>query len=69
MQRPEIVAGRELTIGVPRLPPRFVRHDQDESVQSRIVRFDPLKTLLGDLHGSDFAGAEPTAEFLDGHHG
>jgi hypothetical protein len=67
VQRPEIVAGRELTVGVARLLPRGVRHDQDEGVQSRVVRFDPLKTLLGDLRGRDFARAEPTAEFLDGH--
>ena len=52
VQRSAVVAGGELAVGVARLLPRLVGHDQDEGVQPRVVRLDPPQALVGDLRAT-----------------
>jgi hypothetical protein len=61
-----VVAGGEATIGLACLLPRFVRHDQDEGVQSRVVA--SIRCRHSSVtRGSHFARTGFRAEFLDRH--
>ena len=66
MQRPAIVAGRELAVRVGGLPPRLVRHHQDERVQPRVVCVDLTQARVGDLSGADFTRPPTASKFLNG---
>ena len=65
---PRSMPGGELAIGLARLPPRLVGHDEDERVQARVVGLDAPQALVGHLGRADLAGAQPAAELVDGHH-
>ena len=67
VQRTAVAARRELAVGLARLPPRLVRHHQDERVGRRIARFDPRRhcsTMASDVIA---ARAKLRAELLDRH--
>ena len=49
VQRAAIVPGGELAIGLARLPPRLVRHHEDERVQPALSASIRCEALFGDL--------------------
>ena len=68
VQRTAIVAGLQLGVQFVRLPPRRVRHDENERVQSRVVGLDAPQAFIGDPRRRNLARAQPATEFLDRHH-
>jgi hypothetical protein len=66
VKRTAIAPGRELAIGLARLLPCRVRHDEDKRVQLRVVLLDAAEAPVGDLFGSEVAVAQPASELFDG---
>ena len=67
VQRTAVVSGRQLAVRLARLPPRLVRHDEDERVQARVVGLDAPQALLGDLLRRHFRARAAAGRTLDGH--
>jgi hypothetical protein len=68
VQRTAIVAGRQLLVGLPRLPQRLVGQHQDERVQARVVGLDSPQALFGDADRGELPRSQAAAELLDAHH-